>query len=454
MDKKDERKIEEARELAVFKELTPMPFEELDRTINNWLTIADFGVVKFVLAAIVANRLPGNSVWVYLVGTSGAGKSEIIQGLNDIPFIYTLSNLTPTTFISGMKGVDGLLWELKGKVLAMKDFTTILDMNQDARSEIMSQLREIYDQYYEKGFGNGDIKRWDGKVGFITGVTPVIDTREAAYSALGERFIKYRIIPPDRITIANKALDNTTKTEVMQTDIRTAFARCMAGVEKILATGEETVLSDEQKKQLILLANFATTCRSPITRESGMAKDVIHKPGLEMPTRFTQQLSQIAIALKIINRASGHGDVLLADDMKIIFKIALDSIPSTRREVLKRLAENVSVKTDEMANLTSYPTNTIKRYLEDLFMLGVCTRRHSGTKETGTYVWELKDEWREIMEEYDGVKMMTEEERLVEEAEARQVKDIFMQEEINKSDLPFPTQEEIEGRHEDPDVVV
>ena len=433
MDNQLEERMGDARKEAVWNSNEYKTFAELDAVMHKWLEIKDWGLNKVIPAFIIANQLPGNAVWALLVGGSGSGKTVYISGLNYIPFIYTLSSLTPQTLISGQKGTQGLLWELGGKVLAMKDLTTILEMNSDARSEILSQFREIYDGYYEKAYGTGDVKKWHGKVGFIAGVTSIIDIREQSYSALGERFIKYRIIEPDRITIARRALKNTTHMAEMDDEIRSTMAMFVKGTLAHAEKGEQLELEEEQQEQLIRLADFATLARSPVTRDFGMTKEVIYKPSSEMPTRFTQQLSQIAIALRLINKASGDGNTLLEIDNKILFKIALDSIPQMRRQMLQKLAENISITTEEAAEATSYPTATARRYLEDLFVLGICERSRSGGGESGSHNWTLKGKYRAIMAEFDGVKMMDEDKIAELEAEyyadAEEVRSLFAAEE-------------------------
>src|SRR3990167_7359178 len=421
-EKDIEKNVEEDRNKAIWDSAPVTTFAELDEVLHKWQEITDWGLTKAICAFVIANRLPGNSVWALLVGSSGSGKTEMISGLNYIPFIFSLSSLTPQTLISGQRGVQGLLWELSDKLLTIKDLTTILEMNSDARSEIFAQFREMYDGSFEKSYGTGETKKWAGKVGLFAGVTSVIDIREQAYSALGERFIKYRIIPPNRRTIARRALENTTKTVKMQEEIKEYFARFIKTVIDLVKPEEDLALTDSQKDQLIRLADFTTLARSPVTRDFGMTKDVIYKPSSEMPTRFTQQLSQVAIALKLINRASGLSDELLDVDNKILFKIALDSIPQMRRQMLQKLAENISITTEQAAEATSYPTSTARRYLEDLFVLGICDRKRG---ENQSHVWILKEEFREVMAEYDGVKMMSEEEHLMQEAEALAVRDIF-----------------------------
>jgi hypothetical protein len=172
--------------------------DEVHDAFAEWLALPDpdhgghpFDTVDLALATVVANRLDGDPLWLFLVAPPSSGKTETLMSLVDTEDVYPLNNLTPATFISGyeQKGEDAsLLPKVDGKTIVMKDFTSILTMHRDARAEILSQLREIYDGAYSKDFGNGKHVEWRGKVGLLAGVTPVIDREYAFNAALGERF--------------------------------------------------------------------------------------------------------------------------------------------------------------------------------------------------------------------------------------------------------------------------
>jgi hypothetical protein len=101
------------------------------------------------------------------------------------------------TFVSGFKGKNSSLLErldAKGlSFLLLKDFTTVLSLHRDARSEILGALREIYDGEYSKDFGNGQSVSWSGRLGFLAGVTPVIDRHHQVLAVLGQRFLMLRL---------------------------------------------------------------------------------------------------------------------------------------------------------------------------------------------------------------------------------------------------------------------
>ncbi|GAG47595.1 unnamed protein product, partial [marine sediment metagenome] len=76
------------------------------------------------------------------------------------------------------------------------DFTTILNMHHDNRDEIFGILRDAYDGSITKHFGNGIVRRYKSTFGIIAGVTPAIELYTEEHTALGERFLRYKIRIP------------------------------------------------------------------------------------------------------------------------------------------------------------------------------------------------------------------------------------------------------------------
>src|SRR5204863_3437692 len=87
-----------------------------------------------------------------------------------------------------------------------KDLTTVLTMHREARSQIIGQLREVADGKTEKSFGNGLRVEWEGKLGLVAGVTPIIDEQHNFLAVMGERFILYRLPEVTRSELARRSL--------------------------------------------------------------------------------------------------------------------------------------------------------------------------------------------------------------------------------------------------------
>lgn len=401
MNDEEAKKIEqEADRQNELDALEPISIEEYEERVNKWLLIEDPYILRILPYHYIANCLPGDPVWLMINGASGGGKSELLYLFNDLPKIYQLSTLTPQTLVSGTQGKAdvSLLPKLSGKIIVMKDFTTIMSMQIDAQKEIISQLREIYDGRFTKAFGTGKVIDWKGKVGMIAASTEQYDMFAMYNSAMGERFIQYRLVTGDREKTADRAITNTNNVEQMRKEMRHAMYALIKGVN---FKDEVTPLPDDVRQQLIKLANLACLARSSVIRDKGMKHEVIFVPTPEMPTRLTQQLVRFVQAAMLVR----HGEVH-EEDMAAVYKIALDSIPKRERAVMKQLTYKNSQTTTEIAMGIGYPTGTAHTVLEDLSVRKMVDRiKGTDSEEGGTSDrWVLKEDFRDVLAFYDKIK--------------------------------------------------
>jgi hypothetical protein len=83
-----------------------------------------------------------------------------------------------------------------------------------------------------------------------------------------------------------------------------------------------------------------------------------------------------------------------AEDLALTREVALACIPSHRRKLIALLfqAGGRELTTTEIANEIDLPTNTVRRYLEDLTALRLVARREG---DTNAFLWKLTDFARE-----------------------------------------------------------
>ena len=273
--------------------------------VQQFLLLPDSAlVIEVLLSAVVANRMDGDPLWLFLVNPPSGVKTELIRALNDVKYIYPLSNLTPQTFASGFESKSkepSLLLRLDGQILTLKDFTTVLTMHRDKRGEILAQLREIYDGHYKKEFGNGKIVDWTGKIGLIAGVTQVIDTYSSVSQVLGERFINFRVRSQRGAAVAERAITNQGNEKEMRQALRGAIAGFLRGVDMQSLVS----LSSDLVSRIANLATFCTTARSAVMRDWRGEIEYIPEP--EGPARLAKQLALFGKALAIVRGKSEVG---------------------------------------------------------------------------------------------------------------------------------------------------
>ncbi len=379
--------------------------ELLEQEVEKVFLIADKGLVRMVVATVIANRMALDPVWLLLVAPPSGGKTEMIMALSGLEFVYPISDITVNTFASGQKKVGketSLLLKVNNGLLAFKDFTSILSKNREARAEILKQLREIFDGEYVKRTGTGDDVTWKGKVGVIAGSTEVVYRYLEDLSAMGDRFIMYSVDQPNRLEVARRALENANDIADKRNHLKDCFTHFIkSAISKIDA--EEVQLSDETREELLLVADFATQVRSAVMTDF-KSGNVDFVPKKEMPMRLTSQLYTLASAFIAINKTNpnllGHSPAkkgeLTEEEKKLLFKTAFDSIPRTRRDAIIPLAQYTGgITTAGLATRLNLPTDSARKYLQQVNALDICTRkRQSGAQGD---LWTMPDKFRRIM---------------------------------------------------------
>jgi hypothetical protein len=345
-----------ANVLAAFDELLLMP---------------DHGAILVALAGIVSNYADGDPVWPLLVGPPGCGKSELITSLTSAPGVWPLSSLTPQTLISGFerKGEPASLLLRIGPfgILAFKDLTTVLTMHREARSQIIGQLREVADGRTEKSFGNGLRIEWEGKIGLVAGVTPVIDEQHTFLSIMGERFLLYRMPETSRQELARRSLAHRGRELALRDHIRATVGDFL---EPFQGCGR-LELPSSFTEPLVELTDVVTRARSGVSRDR-YSREVEHLPAPEAPTRLAKQLAQLAGALLEL----GVGQ---SEAWRLVRKLGWDSVPAVRCTVLDFLARvGVPATHATIAEATDLPPSTVGRVSEDLALLQLVRRHKDG----------------------------------------------------------------------------
>jgi hypothetical protein len=338
--------------------------------MRGLMVLPDDGATKVALATIVANYAIGDPVWTLEVGAPGSGKSEGVNAVQDAPDVRRLSSLTPQTLLSGYepkrKGAPeaSLLLKVGGfGILAFKDLTTVLTMHHEARSQIVGQLREVYDGATQKAFGNGREVSWEGKLGLLAGVTPVIDEQHSFLALMGERFVLYRLPEASREEVARHALAVRNVADKLREEIRAECASFLARFRGV----QELDIPDGFVEPLVRLSDIVTRARTGVARDY-RTRELLYLPTPEAPPRLAKQLAQLAAGLLAIG-VDEH------ETLRLIRKIGWDCVPAVRTTVMAALAgAEGGVPNAELQELTSLPRTTAERVAEDLALLGLVKR--------------------------------------------------------------------------------
>lgn len=396
--------------------------EELQAEIEKVFLIKDPYIVELLLAYIICHFITGDPVWITIVAASGGGKSEFINMIHKVEWtrpatkevpdpkkevVTQISTMTSKTFISGAKkvGVEtSLLLQIKNGIITLKDFTSILSMQKDERAEIMGQFREIYDGKYAKSFGTGETLEWEGKISVLAGSTFTIHEMRQSYAAMGERFMFYELEQPAGKDAGRKTMEN--QEEGLMTEHREDLAiklgsLAMAVLDN-MKNNAPTKITIDQREDALDLAELATRARSSVRRNFySREQEIENVDPPEMPTRFAGQLQQIMRALKILNQYRFSKPELTDNNMKLIAKIALNSVTRSRHIAMVELAKYDTITTAGIAVKLGLPTATVRRWLEELVALEVADREKGSGPKGDT--WKIKPAYRKILQRFENI---------------------------------------------------
>lgn len=378
--------------------------EKVYEAYRKWLWLPDPVVLDIVFGCCIANRMQGDPLWLFLVAPPGGTKTEILISLEQCANIVGVTTITPAGLVSGASfagGADPSLFaqfqgEL-GKILVVKDFTTVLKMPDQPREELFGNLRDAYDGKFEKMFGNGVHRRYVMHFGMIAGVTPVIEQYMEQSVGLGERFMTYRVPIPAGMAAQREFLRAAQRNVGREIKMRAELQSCAYAVLKYdyLKHHPSPRVPDSIKDQLIHAAQVVSLVRGSVTRDK-YSKEVTHKPFCELGTRLVKQLTKWTISVALFHGRNTASPV----DYATAVRMAVGSCPSGALAFLRGLYSDggKSWTTDELATIAGLPAfPTGERILENMSLLGaVDQQKVQGLKVRN--VWGMNAELREAID--------------------------------------------------------
>jgi hypothetical protein len=372
----------------------PVPVKEIYDTFTKWLYMPDTTILDIIFGTVLANRLDGNPLWMFIVAPPGGTKTEPLMSMSGGVGIDMLSSLTPHTLISGM-GLQGgndpsLIPLLNNKVLIVKDFTTIWGLPSMEREEIISILRDAYDGECSKIFGNGIRRSYKSKFGILAATTPVIEQMTEEHAELGERFLRWRNWIPENFDLRKKyierALDNSTKEVAMRTELSGVAKRVLLGKYDIVPTMTKDMLNS-----IVCLAQWISVMRGTVHRDK-YTREILHKSCTELGTRVSKQLHKLALGIAML-----HGEKEVSKEtFSKILQVAKSSVSQRYHDAVNAMcklgAKNPHGQHD-IQKLIGLPTSTTRIIMENLEMLHVVEK----IADNKAYLWVIKKDMYDLM---------------------------------------------------------
>lgn len=346
-------------------------FEENRKHLNDllerfryWLHIEDEYIIYTIAAVKTSHKIYGDPIWLMIVGNTSDGKSEMLRAFAQ-EGEPTVDDLTTNTFVSGYKSketddIPNFAESLRRKIWYVFDMSILMSKQADERSNILSQMRMIYDGKLEKRYGNKVhiTANTEGNT-LICASTPAIDSTILEDQILGTRWIHYRTHTKDNLAVMRKIDESAEKIVAMRGSLRAKVSDFEHSIQII-----EYPLSDQEKENIKTLTEQTRILRTSV--ELDRNKEVRNIAYPEGAGRLYKQLCKLYRAYRTLGLNEDEA-------IKGIRKICVDSITPVRLKVLKWLCEHNDLWaiTSEIAQGVGIGKGHVKGELSTMTALGI-----------------------------------------------------------------------------------
>jgi len=349
---------------------SPTTLADVHRVFRKWLGDEyDLDAINATLATGAVERLDGDPLWLLLISGSGNAKTETVQSLARAGARVTSTITSDGALLSGSpkreKAADatGGLLRLLGPrgVLVIKDVTSILSADRNARATVLAALREIHDGRWQRNVGTdgGRTLTWEGRIAVVGAVTTAWDRAHDVVASMGDRFVVVRMDSTEgRIGAGRQAIGNTGDEERMRAELGDVVAGLLHRVD----AADAVTVTDSERERILAAADVVTLARTAVDYD--YRGDVIDAHAPEMPTRFAKQLAQVlrgAVAIGMDRTAA----------LRLAIRCARDSMPPLRLALLDDVSAHPDSRPIDVRRRLAKPWSTVDRQLQSLHMLGV-----------------------------------------------------------------------------------
>src|SRR5262249_24620785 len=257
-----------------------------------------------------------------------------------------------------------------------KEFSSILCMRPDTRTDLFNALREIYDGHWTRRLGSdgGKVLTWSGKVGFLFGATEAIDVYHDAINSMGNRclFSWVELVKEGHLKKAIK--HRGAGARLMREELAGAVSKLFASQHPPFQP-----MTDQELEHLDRIVSLVVDLRAGVDRDF-KTRELETVYSAEGPSRIGLALEQLFCGLLTLG----------LDRMRafhVISAVAMDSTPPKRRRIysyLSSLSSKVAT-TPQIAAHVRLPALAVRRALEELEAHGRIERLIRGRGRAGAW---------------------------------------------------------------------
>lgn len=357
-------------------EITPMEetLEQAKATLRQHFEIVDWQGVEIIMACAVAHYLPGEMLWVRIIGASRSGKTELLRAISEHSDCVEMESITPAALRGGFRKAPKVLDRINGKLVITKDISAILTSRKDSQNEIFGLLRGVKDGRLTADFGSDEGHLFQKtKFDWLLAATPWIEQQRRLEGLLGERFIDIKWVPGNREDMAFQAASNNPYMEGIRDELTLDVQSLMCRAEEMTKIESYTVFQNDLRT-IAKVADTVAIARTPVQQDR--YGYLLAMPEPEVGTDLAQGFSRIVGGLFLLG---------LDDFLPYIQRLAWDCIPSVRAKLLKSL-QTKSQTIPELALATGIPESSVRYVIYQLELLKL-VKDEFGTKKLHKFLY-------------------------------------------------------------------
>lgn len=368
-------------------------FNQLLQAIREVIELPE-DLIRTVFAVVLSVKLDlFPPLWLMLIGVPSSAKTDLLSLFRDLDFVYFIDSMTMNPFASGYvpqgnrKAYD-LLPEINGKCFICKDYTTIFSLAEETTRKLLGELVSIYDGDFAKFSPTRGLKVYQSTFSHLGAITPAAISRHQRYiNIIGPRFMFYRI-PKLNTESKSRGFEIAWNTDNRKEAIQ-ELKTMVKGFFSELESGLKTFKIDdpEVKKKLERLSTLMARSRGIVsTNKESFTNDNseemtnfdIEGIQIEEPWRALQQLKGLSVCLATLD----HRNYINDDDLEVLDKIVLASMPSDRAEALEYVLSHPESTAKDLSDVLGKSHRTFQRLLKELEALDIiCSQTSTGTSK-------------------------------------------------------------------------
>jgi len=400
----DEGPVIEPIPRSSFRELC----KDFEQTLH-WTPILQ-DTLATMLAVMASTELPGEQLWLRVIGPPGSGKTTLAECLSPArDYVYPVSSITGlhSGFTEGRSAKaraedNSLVPKMDRKTTIIKDGDTLL--NAPNRDKILAELRDLYDGTSRASYRNKVAHDYESlRMTFVLCATDEI--RNLNRTHLGERFLDCEILGEEDQTPFLQAAFNNTANQILsflednQTTnkmltLKQASFGFVNHLKGELIQSARITVPEKVDHKIQALGQTVSFCRAQVKRDKS---EIAYRPRVELATRLTAQFTKLAICLAIVLGKSKVD----ADCLRIVRKIGLDTGYGFQFEIIRLLMKyKDGLSCGQIATALGLGKSSIERYTADMRELSILERKEvpnkSGVRGRNLHLFVLKPNVRKL----------------------------------------------------------